>query len=234
MTVAIIPARGGSKRIARKNIQPFCGKPILAWTIATAIDSKLFSRIIVSTDDEEIAAIARQHGAEIPFMRPEHLSDDHTGTTAVVRHAIATLTAAGENSRYYCCLYATAPFMHADALAEGLQQLIANQADYAFTVTEYPHPIQRALRIDNGCTHMLHPEHSQTRSQDLEVCYHDAAQFYWGTRDAWLQELPVFDSHSVPVILPTHDVQDIDTPDDWLRAESMFAARRTQTRQHAA
>lgn len=225
MKLAIIPARGGSKRIPRKNIKPFCGKPMIAWSIEAALESGCFDRIIVSTDDEEIAEVARQYGAEVPFMRPLELSDDHTGTIPVIRHAIETINSQGRAVEQACCLYATAPFIQAEDLRRGLEILQGSGGDYAFSVTSYAFPIQRAIRLTpEGRVEMFNPEHFNTRSQDLEEAYHDAGQFYWGRADAWLQGKMIFSPASLPVMLPRHRVQDIDTPEDWVRAEWLFKA----------
>ncbi len=223
MRLAVIPARGGSKRIPRKNIKMFCGKPIIAWSIEAAIESRCFDKIIVSTDDEEIAAVARQWGAEVPFMRPKELSDDYVGTIPVIRHAIEWFAEKSISFNHVCCIYATAPFVTAADIRNGLEALKESGSDYAFSVTSYPFPIQRAIKIkSDGRIEMFQPEHFSTRSQDLEEAYHDAGQFYWGRSEAWIQELPIFSKHAVPVMLPRHRVQDIDTPEDWIRAEMMF------------
>jgi pseudaminic acid cytidylyltransferase len=225
MNVAIIPARGGSKRIPRKNIKVFCGKPMIAWSIEAARQSGCFDRIIVSTDDSEIAETARHYGAEVPFMRPARLSDDHTGTLAVIRHALEWLGEYGQAPEKVCCLYATAPFVCRSDIQRGLGILDETGCDYAFSVTSYPFPIQRAIRINQeGRVEMMHPEQFNTRSQDLEETFHDAGQFYWGKAQAWLAGKVIFGPDSSPVLLPSHRVQDIDTMEDWLRAELMHAA----------
>jgi pseudaminic acid cytidylyltransferase len=227
MNVAVIPARGGSKRIPRKNIKPFCGKPMIAWSIEAALQSGCFGQVLVSTDDKEIADVARQYGAEVPFVRPAELSDDHTGTIPVIAHAIKQLTIQGAAPQQVCCIYATAPFITPQDIQRGLELLQANGCDYAFSVTSYPVPIQRAIRITQaGRIEMFDPEQFAVRSQDLEEAYHDAGQFYWGRSDAWLEGKALFSPDAVPVILPRHQVQDIDTPEDWLRAELMFKAWR--------
>lgn len=225
MKLAIIPARGGSKRIPRKNIKLFCGKPMIAWSIEAALQSGCFDQVVVTTDDAEIAEIAGQCGAQVPFMRPAELSDDHTGTTAVIAHAIDWFAAHGQTPDQVCCLYATAPFVSADDLRRGLAVFTETGTDYAFSVTSYAFPIQRAIRVTQaGRVEMFNPEHFNTRSQDLEEAYHDAGQFYWGKASAWLQGNIIFSTASAPVMLPRHRVQDIDTPEDWLRAEWMFKA----------
>ncbi|MFW3616933.1 pseudaminic acid cytidylyltransferase [Billgrantia antri] len=227
--VAIIPARGGSKRIPRKNIRDFVGKPTIAWSIEAALTSGCFERVIVSTDDDEIASVASEYGAEVPFRRPAALSDDHTGTVPVIAHAIDWLARHAETPSNVCCIYATAPFVQAADLRRGLATLEAEGGDYAFSVTSYAFPIQRALRITPaGRVEMFHPEHFNTRSQDLEEAYHDAGQFYWGRASAWLEGKVLFGLHAAPVLLPRHRVQDIDTLEDWERAEWLFKAMQDQ------
>ena len=223
MRLAVIPARGGSKRIPRKNIKLFCGKPMIAWSIEAALQSGCFDKIVVSTDDAEIAQVARQCGAQVPFMRPAELSDDHTGTTAVMAHAIDRLAEQGQPPEQVCCLYATAPFVSADDLRRGLTVLTETGGDYAFSVTSYAFPIQRAIRVTPaGRVAMFNSEHFDTRSQDLEEAYHDAGQFYWGRASSWLTGKVIFGADSVAVLLPRHRVQDIDTEEDWQRAEYLF------------
>jgi pseudaminic acid cytidylyltransferase len=220
MRVAVIPARGGSKRIPRKNIREFCGKPMIVWSIEAARESGCFDRIIVSTDDTEIGRVA-----EVPFIRPAELCDDFTTTTPVLAHAVKWFTDEGAKLSYVCCIYATAPFISPEDIRVGLKRLEASACHYAFSVTRYGFPIQRALRIrDDGRAEMFSPEYFSSRSQDLEDAYHDAGQFYWGTSEAWTSEKPIFSQESIPVVLPRHRVQDIDTPDDWRRAELMFQA----------
>ena len=200
---AIIPARGGSKRIPRKNIRDFNGRPMIGWTIAAARDSCLFDHIFVSTDDDEIAAIARAEGAEAPFMRPAALADDHTPTRPVVNHAIEAATALYGKPDYVCCLYATAPFMRASDLATGFDLLQSSGADFAFSVTSFAFPIQRALRLlPSGRVDMFAPEHAMTRSQDLEEAWHDAGQFYWGRTDAFLANRRMFSEAAMHHRLP--------------------------------
>lgn len=225
MKLAVIPARGGSKRIPRKNIRPFAGKPIIGYSIVAALASGLFDRVIVSTDDEEIAAVARDFGAEAPFIRPTSLADDHTGTNAVVRHAIAWQQEQDRPVDYACCIYATAPFIQVHDLREGFEKLVASGKSYVFSVTRFAFPIQRAIHLSAlGEVEALFPEYIFSRSQDLEEAYHDAGQFYWGRAQAFLDEVVVFSPASLPVILPRHLVQDIDTPEDWRRAELMYQA----------
>ncbi|WP_288474623.1 pseudaminic acid cytidylyltransferase [uncultured Pseudomonas sp.] len=224
--IAIIPARGGSKRVPRKNIKAFHGRPMIAHSIQAALESGLFARVVVSTDDGEIAEVARSWGAEVPFVRPATLADDHAGTVEVIQHAVAALREQGEDFAYACCLYATAPFVTPADLARGLEALDDHpDKAYAFTVTDYASPVQRALRLrPDGGVESLYPEFYETRSQDLEPAFHDAGQFYWGRTEAWAQGAPLHAPHSLPIRLPRHRVQDIDTPEDWRRAEVMFAA----------
>lgn len=223
MRLAVIPARGGSKRIPRKNIKDFGGRPMIAWSIAVAQRSDCFDRIIVSTDDQEIGQVAKACGAEVPFFRPPELSDDYTGTTPVIAHAIAWQNAHSDQVTEACCIYATAPFVQTEDLQRGLQVLRASGADYAFSVTSYAYPIQRAIRITSDQRiEMVQPEHLNSRSQDLQEAWHDAGQFYWGKASAWLALRPIFGPIAAPVHLPRHRVQDIDTPRDWERAEWML------------
>jgi pseudaminic acid cytidylyltransferase len=223
--IAVIPARGGSKRIPRKNIRMFCGKPIIAYSISAAQQTGLFDQVVVSTDDEEIATVAREFGATTPFIRPKEIADDFTGTNAVVKHAVAWFNAQSNDVTHACCLYATAPLVQANFITQGYEALSRSDAAFAFSVTSYAFPIQRAVRITpDGRVDAIYPEHRMTRSQDLEHAYHDAGQFYWGTARAFLEDMPVFAPHSIGVILPRHLVQDIDTLEDWDQAELMYQA----------
>ena len=225
MNIAIIPARGGSQRIPRKNIKLFHGRPMIAWSIRAALDSACFDQVLVSTDDDEIASIARKHGADTPFVRPPALSDHHSTTGAVMAHAVQWLQQHGLDLNAACCLYATAPFLQAKDIQQALHLFQKKQLDYVFSATSYGFPIQRAFQLDaNGRVHMFQSEHLLTRSQDLPEAFHDAAQFYWGTTEAWLRQKPVFSKDSAPLLLPRHQVQDIDTQEDWRRAELMFSA----------
>jgi len=220
MNIAIIPARGGSKRIPRKNIKDFCGMPMIAWSIQAAIESKCFDKIIVSTDDGEIAKVARSYGADTPFVRPPELSHDHAGTTPVIAHAIDWINNSERKVDSACCIYATAPFVLATDLQHGLNLLKKSNADFAISVTSFPFPIQRAIRITpENRIQMFQSNNFNKRSQDLENAWHDAGQFCWGKAESWIELKPVFNSNSVPIILPRYRVQDIDTPEDWQRAE---------------
>jgi pseudaminic acid cytidylyltransferase len=221
-SICVIPARGGSKRIHRKNIRPFCGKPMITWSIAAAQAACCFDRILVSTDDEEIADFGTSHGAEVPFLRPGHLADDQATTQAVVLHTMQWCEQQGQKVGAVCCLYATAPFVQPGDLAEGARLLEKAPLDsFVFAATSFPFPIQRAIRIDAaGRSSMFQPEYFNTRSQDLEEAYHDAGQFYWARSTAWANSVNIFnDGH--PLLLPRWRVQDIDTEEDWIRAELM-------------
>ncbi|RON80496.1 pseudaminic acid cytidylyltransferase [Pseudomonas fluorescens] len=221
-SVAIIPARGGSKRIPRKNLLPFDGVPMIVRSIRTALDSGLFEQVVVSTDDAEIAELALAHGAQVPFLRPVELADDFTGTAAVIVHALQQLPAFD----YACCVYATAPLLQARFLRQGFE-LLQQHPDkaFAFSVCSFGFPVQRALTVDGqGALTALYPEFRNTRSQDLPEAFQDAGQFYWGRSEAWLRGEVLYSSASLPVLLPRHLVQDIDTPEDWKRAEYLYAA----------
>ncbi len=222
MKAAIIPARGGSKRIPRKNIRPFCGKPMIAWSIEAAKSSGLFERIIVSTDDDEIAQLAITLGAEVPFIRPPELSNDFTATSPVIAHATEWLINQGYELDAVCCIYATAPFIRVDDIKQSLKLLETGEWDFSFPVTDFGAPIFRSFKKNNdGGLEMFFPEHFTTRSQDLPTALHDAGQFYWGKPSAWIEGKRIFDRHSTPVIIPRWRVQDIDNQEDWNRAEIM-------------
>jgi N-acylneuraminate cytidylyltransferase len=225
MIVAVIPARGGSKRIPHKNIRLFAGKPIIVYSIDAARACGLFERIIVSTDDAEIAAVARDWGAETPFVRPPELSDDHTGTNKVAAHTLMWLAEHSQQVEIACCIYATAPFIRPDDLRDGYEALISSGKSYVFSVTSFESAIQRAIRVlPGGGVAPFFPEWIEARSQDLEPAYHDAGQFYWGRAEAFRAGLPVFATHSVALLLPRLRVQDIDTLEDWGHAELLAAS----------
>lgn len=231
--VAVIPARGGSKRIPRKNIKLFGGKPIIAWSIEAARRSGCFDRIIVSTDDDEIADIARSFGAETPFPRPIELSDDNIGVARVMRHALEELATADMALQLACCIYATAPFITAEDILRGLTIIRSQGTDYAIGITNFAYPIQRALRVDEqNRVSMFEPEYFLTQSQDLEEAWHDAAQFCWGTAKAWTEERLLPLANTAAVKLPRYRVQDIDTSEDWSHAELMLKVleKETETR----
>lgn len=220
MKIAVIPARGGSKRIPRKNIKLFAGKPMIAWSIQAAHESNLFDHVLVSTDDEEIAAVAEHWGASVPFLRPQELADDFTGTTAVIAHATQWAREQGWPVQQVCCIYATSPFIYASDLRLGHELLDTGEWAYVFTATEFAAPIFRSFQTQpQGGLEMFFPEHFTTRSQDLPQALHDAGQFYWGVAESWLQEKRIFACHSQVLQIPRWRVQDIDTEADWKRAE---------------
>jgi N-acylneuraminate cytidylyltransferase len=220
-SVAIIPARGGSKRIPRKNIKDFYGKPLIAYSIETAIKSDIFNKIVVTTDDNEIASIAKKYGAEV-IIRPKKISDDYTGTKEVIDHSIAYLQNRGEEFDFVCTIYATAPLLQSKYLIKGLKELKNSSAINAFSATSMPFPIQRTFKIDSHrrCE-MFTPQYYNTRSQDLEEAYQDAGQFYWSKIGQESDEI-FFGQDSIPIIIPRYLVQDIDTLEDWTRAEIMY------------
>lgn len=225
MKIAVIPARGGSKRIPRKNIKEFCGKPIIAYSIEAAVKSGCFDKVVVSTDDIEIAEVAKSYGAEVPFLRPSDLSGDYTPTNEVVIHAIEYFASQSINIDKVLCLYATVPFISAQTIKDSLKVFGNNKSDFCLAVTVFPSPIQRALKIepDNHLS-FYYPEYLNTRSQDLEASYHDAGQFLWGRGCAFKDLSPINSSNTIPYILPNYLVQDIDEPQDWKRAELMYQA----------
>lgn len=223
MNLCVIPARGGSKRIPRKNIKEFAGKPMIAWSIEKAINSQCFDEVWVSTDDEEIAQITKNYGANVPFIRPAEFSDDYATTMDVISHAISFYQKNfDEPLEYVCCIYATAPFVTETDIAQGLEIIQGDNLDFVFSATNYVFPIQRAIRLVEERVEMLNPTLFTTRSQDLEEMWHDAGQFYWGTPQAWLNKAPIFAPNSKIVKLPHYRVQDIDTIEDWKRAEMLY------------
>lgn len=223
--LAVIPARGGSKRIPRKNIRPMSGKPLIQWTIETALNSSVFSDVMVSTDDAEIAEIARAAGASIPLLRPAELAEDFTTTGEVMAHAVEFMMNNGFVGSDVCCLYPSAIFITGDDLVRSWE-LLGHEDQYVMSVVEYPHPIQRALRMgsDDVLT-PVDPETALLRTQDLEPRFHDAGQFYWGKARAWVNMQPVWNSVR-GYRLPAGSVVDIDTEADWLLAERIHAAMR--------
>ncbi|MCW8932296.1 MAG: pseudaminic acid cytidylyltransferase [Gammaproteobacteria bacterium] len=221
MNIAIIPARGGSKRIPHKNIRSFCGKPIIGYSIEAALESQLFDDVIVSTDDDEISSVAREFGASVPFKRPESLSDDFTGTTPVIQHAVNWYSRKKSKPDSICCLYATAPFLQSQYIQEGFNKLESVTQGFVYSLTTYAFPIQRAQKMDeNGHPSPFNPQYMSARSQDLEEAYHDAGQFYWWTETSLNQGA----KETLGVVLPRYRVQDIDTLEDWKRAELMYQA----------
>ena len=225
MKIAVIPARGGSKRIPRKNIKEFRGRPMIAWSIDVAIKSGLFDRIFVSTDDAEIADVAQRWGAEVPFIRPIELASDSSGATEVIAHATTWALSQGFDLEAVCCIYATAPFLQGSDISAGLSALRSGKWAYAFSVTNFSAPIFRAFKqTPEGGLEMFFPEYFSANSQHLPEALHDAGQFYWGRPSAWIEGKRIFDRHSIPLVIPSWRVQDIDTPDDWRRAELMGEA----------
>jgi len=223
MKLCIIPARGGSKRIPRKNIKDFLGKPIIAYSIEAATQSGCFDKVIVSTDDEEIAKVAKRFGAEVPFIRPTELANDFAETIPVIKHAIEWFEEQVVKIDYVCCLYATAPFVTPAVLQAAFTQLITSQAGFCFSVTPYPSPIQRAIKItESERIEMFNPQMFNMRSQDLEEAYHDAGQFYWGKASAFKEQHRFYSEEASPYIVPGYLVQDLDNLDDWIRAEMMY------------
>lgn len=221
MNLCIIPARGGSKRIPRKNIKDFCGLPLIAYSIKNAQISGVFDKIIVSTDDERIAKIAENFGAIVPFIRPKNLSDDYSDTSSVINHAVEFLEKKGEFYDFVCTIYATAPLLSPNFIKLGLENLKNSDAKYAFSVTSMPFPIWRTFRIKNDRCEMFFPENFAKRSQDLEEAYQDAGQFYWQSQKC--EKTGIFFSQiSIPIVLPRFQVCDIDTLEDWQMAEIMY------------
>jgi pseudaminic acid cytidylyltransferase len=224
MNLAIIPSRGGSKRIPRKNIKVFGGKPMIAYAITAAKNSGLFDHVLVSTDDAEIASIANEWGASTPFVRPAELANDFTATVPVIAHAIQACEALGWSFENVCCIYPGVPFIEVADLQGSFKHLEAGSAEYCFPVAEFPSAIQRALkRNSDGVMQPFYPEFELTRSQDLEPAYYDAGQFYWGKKKAWLSN-PRIHSSGIGYQIPSWRVVDIDTPSDWERAELLAVA----------
>ena len=223
MRVAIIPARGGSKRIPRKNIRPFAGKPIIVWPIKVALSSGLFDQVVVSTDDAEIAEVARAAGALVPYTRPDNLSDDYADTKSVIRHAISELKLENEPEAQVCCIYPTSVFANAQILNEGLEKLISSNCKFVLSVTSVDPSVYRAFtKTAEDRITMLFPDNYGKRTQDLPNLYCDAAQFYWATVAAWQSDLNIFGADSIGVFIDPSRVQDIDNEPQWLAAEQIF------------
>lgn len=220
-SLCVIPARGGSKRIPRKNIKPFMGKPILAYSIEAALQSGLFDEVMVSTDDREIAEIAGQYGAKVPFMRSAETANDYAGTDDVLLEVLDRYRAEGKEFDVLCCIYSTAPFVTPQRLVEAYEKL-GHDADYVFTCVAYSYPTQRSLHIVDGKIRMVHPEYASARSQDLETTYHDAGQFYFAKVLSYVQEKTLWGKNTVGLILPELEVQDLDTLTDWSLAEMKY------------
>lgn len=217
--IAIIPARGGSKRIPRKNIKDFFGKPVLAYSIEAALHSGLFDEVMVSTDDEEIAEIAKKHGARVPFFRSSGTSDDYATTAAVLTEVLYAYAALGENFKYGCCLYPTAPLVKAASITEAFKLLTAQQYDTVFPVIRYSYPIWRSLKMEESKVVMNWPEYQRSRSQDLPASFHDAGQFYWFNINSFMEKQELFTNKTGAIELSELEVQDIDSLTDWKMAE---------------
>ena len=228
MIVAVIPARGGSKRIPKKNIKKFFGKPIISYSIKAAIDSKLFDKVIVSTDCENIAQVAINYGAEVPFMRPEELSGDFLGTHEVVGHTLKWLEDFGDVVDYACCIYATAPMIQGSDLIKGYDLIKTEKWKAVIAATKYSYPVFRSFKkLPNGGLEMVFPEHYNSRSQDLPEVYHDAGQFYWAKAQEWKNKPGGFSENNTIIELSNYLVQDIDTIEDWNRAEKIYENYKT-------
>tara|TARA_B100000900_G_scaffold227995_1_gene193568 strand:- start:332 stop:1033 length:702 start_codon:yes stop_codon:yes gene_type:complete len=223
MNIAIIPARGGSKRIPKKNIKKFLGKPIISYSIEAALKSKLFKKVIVSTDSEEIANIAAEYGAEVPFLRPKQLSDDFSGTHEVVGHAVEWIEEKISKLDYVCCIYATAPLIQDNDLVKGFEIIQKGNWDSVIASTSYSYPIFRSFKKNSqGGLKMIFPEFYNSRSQDLPEIYHDAGQFYWAKPEIWKKPSEMYNEKNAIVEIPNYRVQDIDTLEDWRRAELLY------------
>lgn len=221
-SVAIITARGGSKRIPRKNIRDFLGKPIIAYSIAAALESGCFDEVMVSTDDQEIAAIARRFGAKVPFLRSALSANDFAGTEDVLVEVLDEYYRRGDIFEYACCLYPTAPFVTTEKLQSGYELLLQAEADTVLPVVRFSYPIQRALKIEHSRLAMIWPEYLDSRSQDLMPTYHDSGQFYWLKVSQFMESRSLFPVNTVPLEMPESEVQDIDCEEDWKMAEMKY------------
>jgi len=222
VNIAIIPARGGSKRIHKKNIKLFLGKPIISFAIKELKKSKIFDRIVVSTDDDDIANISIKYGVDDVINRPDYLSGDFTTTVPVISHSISMLKSKGCFPDYVCCVYPCTPLIHSTDIVKGFKIIKSTNFDYVYPITEYSHPIQRALKIKSDKSmEFVFPEHELTRTQDLDKTFHDAGQFYWGKSSSWFNKIRMH-SNSSGMIIPSWRVVDIDTEDDWIRAEIIY------------
>lgn len=222
MKLAVITARGGSKRIPRKNIRDFCGKPIIAYSIETALESNCFDEVMVSTDDDEIAELSKKYGAKVPFMRSAETSNDFATTADVLCEVVNEYQKRKITPEYLCCLYPTAPFVTVDNLKSAFDQLQKNEMDVVFPVVQFSFPIQRALRLKNNEVSFMYSEYALTRSQDLEPAYHDAGQFYWIQTKFFMKNKSLVSKKTGVIILPEWRVQDIDNVDDWILAEMKY------------
>lgn len=220
--IAIIPARGGSKRIPRKNIKPFMGKSIIAYSIEAALQSGLFDEVMVSTDDEEIATVARQYGAKVPFMRSSETADDYASTEDVLWEVLDQYKSRGGEFDVACCIYSTAPFISSVRLREAYEKLVTGKLDTVFPVVAYSYPVFRGLEIVENRVKMMWPEYADSRSQDLKTVYHDAGQFYFFHVKKFMEEKQLWNSNTGALILPELEVQDLDTESDWKLAEMKY------------
>jgi len=226
LNIAIIPARGGSKRIARKNIKSFLGIPLIAYAITAAKKTKLFEQIIVSTDDQEIADIALSFGALVPWLRDTELSDDHATTLSVVSDAVTRIFPSMDGTSQVCCIYPATPLLKPDYICQGLVKLVEGEWDYVISALPVRANPEKTFSLDsNQSIKLKNPKAEQLRSQDLEGSYIDAGQFYWGTRSSWEGSLPIFSSRSTILELPMYSTVDIDTLDDWEYAEQLYRIR---------
>lgn len=221
-SIAIITARGGSKRIPRKNIKEFCGQPIIKYSIDAALNAGCFDEVMVSTDDMEIAEIAKKLGANAPFMRSEENSNDYAMTADVIKEVILEYRKIGKDYEHLCCIYPTAPFLTANRIVESMKLLVENDADCVLPVVKYSYPIQRSLKIVNSRVVMNWSENYLKRSQDLEPIYHDCGQFYCMKSSSLIEQMVLFAKDTIPVVLPETEVQDIDNEEDWEIAEIKY------------
>lgn len=220
--LAIIPARGGSKRIPRKNIKDFLGKPIIAYSIETALNSGLFDEVMVSTDDQEIAEVAKKYGAQVPFMRSKKNSDDHSTTADVISEVLDEYKKRSQHFDVFCCIYPTAPLITQENLKSGLELLVEKKFDSVLPVVQFSFPIQRAFKMMNKRIEMMWSENMNVRSQDLPKTYHDNGQFYWMWTDKFLKNKKIFEANSGAIVLDDLMVQDIDNMEDWKLAEFKY------------
>jgi pseudaminic acid cytidylyltransferase len=223
-SVAIIPARGGSKRIPRKNLRNLGGKPAIAYPIELAIKSNIFERVIVTTDDSEIAEVSLQFGAEVPFIRGPELSDDFAITVDVISDAVRRLQHIGNTFEYVCCLYPVTPLLKPHRVIQSLEILQEGNWDYVFPAIEFPSPIERGFRkSESGLIDFRFPEFAHSRTQDIGRTFHDAGQFYYGRTDAWLSKKSVLNGNSTFIELDKNETVDIDDLEDWAFVEQLFS-----------
>lgn len=227
-TVAIITARGGSKRIPRKNIKDFCGKPIIAYSIEAALKSGVFDTVMVSTDDGEIAEISREYGAEVPFLRSSKTSGDYAATADVITEVLNEYLNRGIVFDYFACIYPTAPFLNGEKLSEAFNSILSQKADAVLSVVKYSFPPQRAFIIKEGKVEYQFPEFERTRSQDLEPVFHDCGQFYICLSKSFFEHSSMILPRTIPYIIPEEEVQDIDTMSDWKIAEAKYRVLQNQ------